>query len=40
MLMVYPGQALEAAAHRVGAWLVRENLRGEVDLLETPPPNH
>jgi outer membrane protein assembly factor BamB len=41
MLMVHPGQALEAAAHRVGEWLVRENLRGEIDLVETPlPVNH
>jgi outer membrane protein assembly factor BamB len=41
MLMVHPGQDMGAAARRVGEWLVREKLRGEIDLLEVPQPvNH
>jgi PQQ-like domain len=39
VIFVIPGQDVSAAAARIGDWLVREGLRGEVDLHESEVPH-
>jgi hypothetical protein len=38
-IFVMPGQQLGPAAQRIGEWLVRENLHGEIDLVEAGVPH-
>ena len=39
VIFVLPGQPLDAAARRIGEWLVREHLRGEIDLYVSEVPH-
>jgi hypothetical protein len=38
-IMVLPGEDVAAAAKRIGEWLVKEGLRGEIDIIVSAMPH-